>query len=142
MVICASPDYLGAHGEPAHPEDLRNHACLIYEYLARQGTCSLVKGEERVDVLIQGPLRANNGDTLVEAAVDGWGIILTPTFIAHEALRSGKLRTILREWHPVEPDFYAVMPPGRDKTLKVRSFVDHLAAEIGTVPYWDKDLPG
>jgi len=140
MVICASPDYLGAHGEPAHPEDLRNHACLIYEYLARQGTWSLEKGEERVDVRIQGPLRANNGDTLVEAAVDGWGIILTPTFIAHQELRAGKLKPILRDWHPQEPALYAVMPAGRDGTLKVRSFVDHLAERIGAVPYWDQGL--
>jgi DNA-binding transcriptional LysR family regulator len=140
MVICASPAYLAAHGEPTHPDELRDHACLIYEYLARQGTWSLTRGDARADIRIQGPVRANNGDTLLEAAIDGWGIILSPTFIAHEALRSGKLKAILREWHPVEPDFYAVMPPGRDKTLKVKSFVDHLAERIGTEPYWDRDL--
>jgi len=141
MVVCASPNYLMAHGEPKHPEDLRDHQCLIYEYLARHDTWSLQNDESRVDVRISGPIRANNGDTLVEAAVDGWGIVLTPTFIAHEALRSGRLVPILRDWHPVEPDLYAVMPPGRDKTLKVRSFVEHLVEKIGVEPYWDKDLP-
>lgn len=140
MVLCASPAYLEARGEPAHPDELREHSCLIYEYLARQGTWSLQRGEARADIRINGPVRANNGDTLLEAAVDGWGIVLSPTFIAHEALRSGKLRAILRDWHPVEPDFYAVMPPGRDRTLKVRSFVDHLAEQIGQEPYWDKGL--
>ena len=141
MVVCASPNYLMAHGQPEHPEDLRDHQCLIYEYLARHDTWSLQNDESRVDVRISGPIRANNGDTLVEAAVDGWGIVLTPTFIAHEALRSGRLVPILRDWHPVEPDFYAVMPPGRDKSLKVRSFVEHLIEKIGVEPYWDKDLP-
>ena len=141
MVVCASPNYLMAHGQPEHPEDLRDHQCLIYEYLARHDTWSLQNDESRVDVRISGPIRANNGDTLVEAAVDGWGIVMTPTFIAHEALRSGRLVPILRDWHPVEPDFYAVMPPGRDKTLKVRSFVEHLIEKIGVEPYWDKDLP-
>lgn len=141
MVLCASPDYLLKHGEPRHPDELREHQCLIYEYLSRYGTWSLEKDGERLDVRIQGPVRANNGDTLVEAAVDGWGIILTPTFIAHEALRSGKLKPVLRDWHPVEPQLYAVMPPGRDKTLKVRVFVDHLAECIGQQPYWDVGLP-
>ena len=141
MVICASPAYLEAHGEPRHPDELREHACLIYEYLSRQGTWSLERDGTRVDIRIQGPVRANNGDSLLEAALDGWGILLSPTFIAHEALRSGRLKAILRDWHPVEPDFYAVMPPGRDKTLKVKSFVDHLAERIGAEPYWDKDLP-
>lgn len=140
MVLCASPAYLEVRGEPVHPDELRDHSCLIYEYLARQGTWSLQRGQARVDIRIQGPVRANNGDTLLEAAIDGWGIILSPTFIAHEALRSGRLKAILRDWHPVEPDFYAVMPPGRDRTLKVRSFVDHLAEQIGQKPYWDKGL--
>lgn len=140
MVLCASPDYLLKHGEPRHPDDLRCHKCLIYEYLSRYGTWSLEKEGERIDIRIQGPIRANNGDTLLEAAVDGWGIILTPTFIAHEALRSGKLKPVLRDWHPVEPQLYAVMPPGRDKTLKVRVFVDHLAESIGSEPYWDSGL--
>jgi DNA-binding transcriptional LysR family regulator len=141
MVLCASPDYLQEYGEPRHPEDLREHQCLIYEYLARQGTWSLQKDGGRADVRIQGPIRANNGDSLVEAAIDGWGIILTPTFIAHEALRSGKLIAVLRDWRPVEPQFYAVMPPGRDRALKVRVFVDHLAGAIGEEPYWDAGLP-
>lgn len=141
MVLCASPEYLLKHGEPQHPDELREHHCLIYEYLSRYGTWSLERDGERLDVRIQGPVRANNGDTLVEAALDGWGIILTPTFIAHEALRSGRLKPVLRDWHPVEPQLYAVMPPGRDKTLKVRVFVDHLAESIGQQPYWDEGLP-
>lgn len=141
MVLCASPEYLLKHGDPLHPDALRGHQCLIYEYLSRYGTWSLEKDGERFDIRIQGPVRANNGDTLLEAAVDGWGIVLTPTFIAHEALRSGKLRPVLRDWHPVEPQLYAVMPPGRDKTLKVRVFVDHLAQSIGPQPYWDVGLP-
>lgn len=141
MVICASPDYLDARGEPRRPDDLHEHDCLIYEYLARHDTWSLEKDGTTVDVRVQGPIRANNGDTLVQAAVDGWGIILAPTFIAHSALRSGKLRTVLRDWRPAQLGFYAVMSPGRDKALKVKAFVDHLAEQIGREPYWDEGLP-
>ena len=141
MILCASPAYLAARCEPRHPDELRNHDCLIYEYLSRHETWSLEREGVRADVRIQGPIRANNGDMLLQIAMSGWGVLLTPTFIAHEALRSGQLLPILRDWHPVEPELYAVMPSGRDKTLKVKSFVDHLAEQIGQVPYWDKDLP-
>ncbi len=31
-VLCASPAYLAAHGEPEKPQELREHRCLHYGY--------------------------------------------------------------------------------------------------------------
>src|ERR1700759_1741013 len=33
-VICASPDYLAAHGTPTRPRDLAGHECVTFEVLA------------------------------------------------------------------------------------------------------------
>jgi DNA-binding transcriptional LysR family regulator len=141
MVVCASPTYLESRGKPDQPQELTRHDCLVYDYLARQNVWSFVREGVNADIRVNGPLHSNNGDVLVQAAADGLGIMLAPTFIAHEALRSGALVPVLPEWRAVEPGLFAVMPPGRVDVLKVRSFVEHLSKAIGKEPYWDKDLP-
>ncbi len=140
MVVCASPEYLERRGKPAHPRDLEGHDCLVYDYLARHGTWSLERQGEREDVRVRGRMRGNNGDVLMQAAIDGHGITLSPTFIAHEALRAGTLKPVLDDWSIVAPAFFAVMPPGRVDVLKVRAFLDHLARSLGKEPYWDREL--
>jgi DNA-binding transcriptional LysR family regulator len=141
MVTCASPAYLERRGEPRHPHDLEHHDCLVYDYLSRQGTWSFERNGVREDVRVDGRLWGNNGEVLMQAALDGHGITLSPTFIAHEALRAGTLKPVLCDWSVVEPAFFAVMPPGRNNVLKVRAFLDHLAKSLGRDPYWDRDLP-
>ena len=141
MALCASPSYVERRGKPRQPRDLEAHDCLVYDYLARQNVWSFERQGAREDVRVRGRLHGNNGDVLVQGAIDGLGIILSPTFIAHEALRSGALLPVLCEWKAVEPALFAVMPPGRVDVLKVRTFVEHLAKSIGKEPYWDKDLP-
>ena len=141
MVTCASPAYLAEKGEPEHPRDLEAHNCLVYDYLARMGTWSFERDGEVVNVRAKGRLRGNNGEVLMQAAVDGLGITLAPTFIASEALRSGALKPVLCNWYVVEPAFFAVMPPGRVNVGKVRAFLDHLAKALGKEPFWDRNLP-
>ncbi|HUO54953.1 MAG TPA: LysR family transcriptional regulator [Rhodoblastus sp.] len=141
LVLCAAPAYLEKRGRPETPQDLTRHDCLVYDYLARQGIWCFTRAGDNVDVRVSGRLNSNNGDVLVQAAIDGLGIMLAPTFIAHEALRAGALIPLLPDWRAVEPSLFAVMPPGRVDVLKVRSFVEHLAKAIGKEPFWDKDLP-
>ena len=145
MVLCASPAYLARHGEPKAPAELETHDCLVYDYLARHGVWSFERAQDggtvHEDVRVRGRLRGNNGDVLLQGAIDGLGVYLAPTFIAHEALRAGALTPILCDWKATEPALYAVMPPGRVDVLKVRAFIDHLARALGKEPYWDRDLP-
>lgn len=141
MVVCAAPAYLDQRGWPHQLDDLESHECLVYDYTARHDVWSFERKGVQQDVRVGGRLRGNNGDVLLQAAIDGIGIVLTPTFIAHEALRSGTLVPILGEWRAMERGLYAVMPPGRIDVLRVRAFVDHLASSLGKEPVWDRDLP-
>ena len=141
LALCASHAYLDRRGAPQNPGDLGAHDCLVYDYTARQGIWSFERDGQREDVRVRGRFQGNNGDVLAQAAIDGLGIFLAPTFIAHEALRSGALRPVLTDWRAVEPALFAVMPPGRVDALKVRVFVDFLAKSLGKEPYWDEGLP-
>ena len=142
-VICASPAYLDRAGRPQAPEDLRGHDCIAYAYLPSGNLWRFrhpEMGERRVK--ISGRLKGNNGDALNAAAAGGVGVALTPTFLVSEELRSGALEVLLPEWavHP-EIDVNAVFPASRNLSLKVRVFVDFMAARFGEKPAWDAGLP-
>jgi len=138
-VVVASPGYLAKHGEPRHPDDLRHHACLVYSLTARASWSFLIDGKP-YGVDVAGPLVANNGSVLQEAAIQGLGIIHEPTFIAAEAIRAGQLVPILRDFATPALEMYAVFPGHRFVPQRVRAFVDFLADRLGPEPYWDKGL--
>jgi DNA-binding transcriptional LysR family regulator len=88
-------------------------------------------------VPIRGSLRANHGEALCQAAIDGLGLVLQPTFIAGEALAKGQLRPVLLDYKPAELSAYAVFLSRKFLSAKVRTFVDFLAEKFGPEPYWD-----
>lgn len=140
-ILCAAPAYIAARGTPLAVEDLKDHTCLLYSYQATGDTWRLhgPGGERRLRVL--GPLRINNGDALLEAAIGGLGIALLPSFICGEALRAGRLVHLLPEWGEAQDSaIHAVYPASRNLLPKVRVFVDFLAERFGGTPYWDRGL--
>jgi DNA-binding transcriptional LysR family regulator len=139
MVACASPGYLKQHGIPKSPEDLTSHNCLSYTYWSQGNEWRFRrKGVER-KVRVSGNLHGNNGDILIEAAIEGLGVILQPTFLAYEALRQGKLVRILADWETDNLTVFAVYPNRQFLPPKVRSFIDFLTERLGPEPYWDID---
>ena len=84
-------------------------------------------------------MSANNGDMLINAAADDLGIVIQPTFIAHEHIKSGELVPILTEYDWPETTAWAVYPPARHLSYRVREFIDFLATYFSEKPYWDQD---
>jgi DNA-binding transcriptional LysR family regulator len=138
-VVVASPGYLQRHGEPKHPNELTQRACLAYSLTSRSSWPFIIDGVQQW-VEISGPISANNGNALQEAAIQGMGILHEPTFIAAEAIRQGRLVPILRDFPTPVLDMFAVFPGNRFVSHRVRAFVDFLAARLGPDPYWDRDL--
>ena len=139
-VVCASPHYLAMHGEPESPHDLRRHDCLVYSNLPEPDVWRWQDEHgERHEVELAPIMRASSGDFLANAAAHGLGIIIQPAFIAAEAIRRGNLVPVLRkfEW-PVSPAF-AVYPPTRHLSYRVRAFIDFLVGRFAGTPAWDRD---
>jgi DNA-binding transcriptional LysR family regulator len=135
-VLCASPAYLAQRGTPRHPDDLRAHACLTYGYLATGTQWKLVGPDGDHWIHVAGALCVNNAEVLRDAAVQGRGIALLPTFIAGADLREGRLSAVLADYTAPEIALYAVYPSTRHLSVKVRVFIDFLLARFGR-PYWD-----
>lgn len=137
-LVCASPAYLAANVPPRAPADLSRHNCLCYSYLATDDEWRFIGPEGPVAVKVRGNLRANNGDALRAAMLDGLGIGLAPTFIVGDDVKAGRLTVLLAAYRSSETSVYAVWPHSRHLSAKVRVFVDHLAARFGDRPYWDE----
>jgi len=136
-VVCAAPDYLKQHGTPVRPEDLRDHACLSYGHLATGNQWKLTGADGDHWIAVPWTLCTNNAEVLRDAAVAGRGVALLPTFIAGAELQTGRLVSVLIDYAAPELFLYALYPPTRHLSTKVRVFIDFLAARFGGRPYWD-----
>lgn len=133
-VICASPAYLKQHGTPTKLEDLTNHSCLGYSY-TNSGNEWRLKNKDIEEVLhIAGSIKANNGDMLRHAALNGAGLILQPLFIVEDDLQSGRLVQVLGDYTSTEYGIYAVYPSRKHLSAKVRTFVDFLVDRVSAMP--------
>ena len=130
-VVCGSPDYLARHGTPRHPADLAHHSCLGYTYTGSGNEWHLRHEHRNETVRITGAIRANNGDLLRMAAINGAGLILQPLFIVEEDLKAGRLVQVLEHYTSAEYGIYAVYPSRQHLSAKVRTFVDFLVAHLG-----------
>ena len=139
-VICASPHYLSVNGEPQTPGELRHHRCLVYSNLPDPNKWTYLDRDDKKQTIEVKPIMsASSGDFLANAAAHGMGLVIQPTFIASESIRRGNLVPILTDYEwPVTPA-YAIYPPTRHLSYRVRAFIDFLAERFSGTPRWDRD---
>ncbi len=137
-VICASPSYLEKYGEPATPNDLTDgHVRLRYNLIPEAWSFIDENGSD-LSLKFETAISANNGDYLCDEAIAGRGILNSPDFICYQAIRSGELVPILRDYvKDRRLNAYAVYPQTRHLSKRVRRLVDFLADYFGDVPYWN-----
>ena len=139
-VVAASSHYLHTHGTPESPEELRNHECLVYSNLQDPDRWSWTdeNGKKQV-VEVKTAMRASSGDYLTNAAAHGLGVVIQPTFLAAEAIRRGNLVPILADYEWPTSPAYAVYPPTRHLSYRVRAFIDFLVERFSGTPQWDRE---
>ncbi len=126
--IAAAPDYLARNGTPLEPQDLAHHNCLVYAYAPHASEWAFTDAARRPQrVAVSGNLRANNGETLIQAAVQGTGIIRVPDFLAADAVDDGRLERVLSAYGTDNPGIYIVYPYTRHVSARLRAFIDYLS---------------
>ncbi|OPK07821.1 LysR family transcriptional regulator [Pseudomonas sp. VI4.1] len=147
-VLCASAEYLANYGKPASPEDLQNHACLVYKGTGGAQRWYFRKpASDKVKIIeVHGPLRSNNAQVLVEAALAGRGIVFFPSWLfSRESFVNKQLIQLLPDWEgsveQTPSQIHLISPENRLRSQKVRMVWDYFINAIGVPPYWD-DLSG
>ncbi|MFT5741165.1 MAG: DNA-binding transcriptional LysR family regulator [Planctomycetota bacterium] len=103
--IVAAPGYLNSNPEVKTPDDLVNHNCFSYTYATGSNSWPIDGGVE-----ISGQLSANSTLLLKQAALDGLGIALLPSFVCKSDLNSKKLIEILPSCKRPSLKFYVLYP--------------------------------
>ena len=130
-VICAAPSYLENNGIPQTPQDLKNHSCLHYGYLATGSQWEFWDQEKEEKVAIDGVFCSNNGEVLRDVAVKGLGIVFLPQFIVKQELRRGDLEVILPNYQLPELKLCVIYPVNRHLVSKVQLFTQFLQQSFG-----------
>ncbi len=138
-VLFASPTYLRNHPPIRHPQDLLQHNCLsIPQEGDMEGGQSSwfyrdVSGVR--ELRVSGSLQVNDVPMLRNAAIEGIGIALLPTWIVAEDLGLGRIKRILPEYDMTptgfDPALYAVFPRTPQMAPKMRVFLDFLVETFG-----------
>eukprot|EP00903_Cladosiphon_okamuranus_P001383 g1381.t1 len=131
--LVAAPNYLERHGFPTCLDDLRDHNCLAREDMR---TWSLADRDGTVhDIKTTGNFASTSAEAITEAAVSGLGIARKCAWEISDHLAAGTLRRVLTDYS-VSPywNIYAVRPPSRLPSARVRAFTDFLEAKFKTIP--------
>ncbi len=127
----ATPTYLKRHGRPTHPMHLAEHRCFGYAYLSTPGVWHYTHASgEQASVRPAGQLRVNNGEAVMPALLAGLGIADLPDFIVGDAVASGEVEVILKEWKQPEGAVHLVMPSGGPRPARVEVLAEFLAKRL------------
>lgn len=131
--VVGAPSYFARHGRPAHPRDLRDHACLGYLYLATGETWRFTDADGTEEaVTVKGPLSATNAEALSHALEAGCGVALQPDFLAWDAVRDGRLEIVLADWSSRNLGLHLITPAGGPRPARVAVLLDFLARRFAT----------
>lgn len=126
FAVCASPGYLEAHGEPEHPSDLAGRQVLIYSNTLPSRQWSFQVNRERVTPRVKFRISANNGELLAKMASQNLGLTSGPLFFLQNYIDRGELVPVLTDYVIPSVGMYAVYPPGRLVSRRVKMLSDFL----------------
>ena len=130
--LVASPDYLKRKGYPLKATDLFHHDIL--EHASQALSLKKIFDQHGNEITIDAPYRyrANNGDFLLNMALEGQGIMVLPSFSAKEHLLSGKLVSVLDDYTVEGAEVHVIYSNNRFLPQRTRLLIDYLNEQIAT----------
>jgi DNA-binding transcriptional LysR family regulator len=137
-VVCASPAYLAAHGQPESLDDLDRHTCIAFGRGGRIVPWTFIgEGGRVITKAVRGRLSFNHSDAILDAVLAGHGLALLSTWLITNHLRTGQLVSLLPGIATQGFSIHALWPQTRQLAPKVRVVVDELVSRFLPRPPWD-----
>jgi DNA-binding transcriptional LysR family regulator len=125
FVVVGSPAYFATRKKPRAPADLAAHNCVrprypsgaIYKWEFGK------RGEEQA-IDVTGSLTLDNHNLMIEAALQGVGLIWTSEWSVVEHIAIGRLVRVLEDWSPESPGLCLYYPGHRHVPAGLRAFIE------------------
>lgn len=129
-VICATPEYLAQRGTPEKLSDLVNHDCLVLkERNNPYGVWRLLESQKEETVRVNGRLSSNNGEIVLQWALNHRGLLLRSMWDVKPLLEQGRLVQVLHKYSQ-SANVWAVYPTRLADSAKLRVCVEFLEASF------------
>ena len=126
MYLCAAPAYLERAGAPQGLAELARHNCLV----GSNDLWSFAEDGREVQLRVQGNWRCNSGAAVLDAALRGFGLCQLPDYYVQEHLARGSLVSLLERHRLADTAVWALYPPQRGLSPKVRQLVEFLGLRL------------
>ena len=137
-VLCASPAYVRRHGLPSSATDLKAHNCITHTFGSRAEYRLRQQGQP-ITVVVGGSIFSNETAVLRQAALEGAGVALLPTYYVVEDLNRGALVRLLPDHEPEPLGIHAIYLSRRHQPQPLRLLIEFLAERFGgDEPPWDR----
>jgi LysR family transcriptional regulator, regulator for bpeEF and oprC len=128
-LVLATPSYWDRHGRPQHPSELGRHACGLFltpfGEVIRQWV--FTRGEERVQVEVDGWLTSDNRHALDAALHAGQLVMRVNDLTAPPGLGDGKLEPVLLDWCGMSsPPLSLLVKRSLVRQPRIRALIDFL----------------
>ncbi|OTG64297.1 LysR family transcriptional regulator [Acinetobacter silvestris] len=129
LYIVASPEYLELNGYPQSPKDLLKHAQIGFSKVAHLNTWPIrVDGEQ---LTVRPKIKASNGETVRQMALDGLGITCLSAFLVHRDIHNNRLITLFEDQIELhEQSIHAVYYQQEHLPKRVRLFIEFLVQKL------------
>ena len=130
MINCVSAGYLQRYGVPRTLADLADHHLVHYvrPLGSRSAGFEYLQGNKVQRLPMAGRVTVNSTDAYKSACLGGFGIIQVPALGIGDQLASGELVAVLPEYPAPPLDVSLLYAGQRHLPLRVRVFMDWLAA--------------
>lgn len=130
-IVVAAPGYWQAYGIPTMPAALAEHHSLIFAGTITLDRVTMQRDGKLADVELHGRFRTNSSEAIEEAALQGHGVLVGPTWLTRRHIASGRLTQVLDDWRVVPPLAISLAyPETRMPSEKVSRFADWLARSL------------
>jgi DNA-binding transcriptional LysR family regulator len=129
-IVCASPAYLQANGQPQRPADLAGHAIVASAADGRIDRWRFVEGDGTFDIDIEPRLTVSTNEAAIHAALCGWGLTRVMSYQVSAELQRGELQRVLQGYEAKPLPVWLVNQEGRRAAAKVRSFIAFAAERL------------
>lgn len=125
FALCASPGYLARYGQPASLDELQQANCIVDGSIQLDGRWEFVCDQRRVGQPISGNFLSYSTEAVIEAAIEGLGLVYVPRYALRDELANGQLLELrLPDCSPISLPIYALYGSREHLASKIRTFLE------------------